>query len=273
MKLMQNIQFLKKFSIVQGDYSDTIEPDDEGAQLYWLYAYTLGFETLQGNTTFNMYDATMVFTPSASYSATATSNNFIGYERDSRMTSMDGVFEIQPLRRCCILYIGDCSYYSGISNVFIDTNGYISDTQQVIMNSDAFRSYRFMKYQDITYNRVDKDATDSQLVSGSAVYNTIYPTPQNINRSTLYPVVEPNKLNRLGLPSETISGNKNISFQGPADSTKANHYYLVFNTGSTVPIVTWPSGLTWPGGSPPTLKPNHHYEFSVLDNIVAWMEV
>ena len=271
----KNIQFLKKFSIVQGDYSDTIEPDDEGAQSYWLYAYTLGIETTAGNTTFNMYDATMVCEEGVAYTGTSTSNNFIGYERGTRMTSMDGVFEIQALRQCCILFIpGDCSYYSGISNVFIDTNGYIPDTQQVIMNSDEFRSYRFMKYQDITYpNIVGKDATNSQLVSGSAVYNTIYPTPQNINRSILYPVVEPNKLNRLGLPSETISGNKSISFQGPADSTKANHYYLVFNTGSTVPTVTWPSGLIWPEGNPPTLKPNHHYEFSVLDNVVAWMEV
>lgn len=271
----KNIQFLKKFSIVQGDYYDTIEPDDEGAQSYWLYAYTLGIETTAGNTTFNMYDATMVYEEGVSYSGTSTSNNFIGYERGTRMTSMDGVFEIQPLRQCCILYIAsDCSYYSGISNVFIDTNSYVWDTQQVITNSYGFRSNRFMQYQDITYpNTVGKDATNSQLVSGSAVYNTIYPTPHTINSSTLYPVIEPNKLNRLGLPSETISGNKSISFQGPADSTKANHYYLVFNTGSTVPTVTWPSGLIWPEGNPPTLKPNHHYEFSVLDNVVAWMEV
>ena len=53
----------------------------------------------------------------------------------------------------------------------------------------------------------------------------------------------------------------------------ANHYFIVFDTGSTAPTITWPSGLTWATGSAPTLVANKHYEISIMGGIAAYLEV
>ena len=46
----------------------------------------------------------------------------------------------------------------------------------------------------------------------------------------------------------------------------APNYRWSFNTGNTVPNITWPSQiLYWKGGSSPTIKPNTHYEITVVD--------
>ena len=65
----------------------------------------------------------------------------------------------------------------------------------------------------------------------------------------------------------------------PADSNgdpRVPHYFVMFDTGSTAYGVSWADWrptLIWPGGSPPAILPNKHYEFSILNNVVAWMEV
>ena len=57
-----------------------------------------------------------------------------------------------------------------------------------------------------------------------------------------------------------------------AESGNANHYFIVFETGSTAPTITWPSGITWAAGSAPTLAANKHYEISIMDGIAAYLE-
>lgn len=52
-----------------------------------------------------------------------------------------------------------------------------------------------------------------------------------------------------------------------------NHYFWMFDTGSTAPTVTWPSGITWADGSAPTVAANKHYEISVLNGIAYYSEV
>ena len=52
-----------------------------------------------------------------------------------------------------------------------------------------------------------------------------------------------------------------------------NHYYWVFDTGSTAPTVTWPTGITWAGGSAPTVVASKHYEVSILGGIAYCSEV
>ena len=53
----------------------------------------------------------------------------------------------------------------------------------------------------------------------------------------------------------------------------ANHYFIVFDTGSTAPTISWPSGLTWAAGSAPTVAASKHYEVSIMDGIAAYLEV
>lgn len=52
-----------------------------------------------------------------------------------------------------------------------------------------------------------------------------------------------------------------------------NHYFWMFDTGSTAPTITWPAGLTWAAGSAPTVAASKHYEVSVLNGIAYYSEV
>ena len=52
-----------------------------------------------------------------------------------------------------------------------------------------------------------------------------------------------------------------------------NHYFWMFDTGSTAPTITWPTGITWADGSAPTVSASKHYEISVLGGIAYYSEV
>ena len=79
----------------------------------------------------------------------------------------------------------------------------------------------------------------------------------------------PNVLYQFG----ELSGNTTFTLATPSDNTIANHYYFTFDTPSTAPTITWPTGLTWFGGSAPTISASKHYEISVLNGIAIAMEV
>ena len=52
-----------------------------------------------------------------------------------------------------------------------------------------------------------------------------------------------------------------------------NHYFWMFDTGGTAPTVTFPNGITWAGGTGPTVAANKHYEISILGGIAYYSEV
>lgn len=52
-----------------------------------------------------------------------------------------------------------------------------------------------------------------------------------------------------------------------------NHYFWMFDTGSTAPTVTWPAGLTWAAGSAPAVAANTKYEISILGGIAYYSEM
>lgn len=52
-----------------------------------------------------------------------------------------------------------------------------------------------------------------------------------------------------------------------------NHYFWMFDTGSTAPTITWPTGITWADGSAPTVAASKHYEVSILGGIAYYSEV
>lgn len=115
--------------------------------------------------------------------------------------------------------------------------------------------------------------------------------------------------NKPSINSVTLSGNKTSSDLGLADKTvvattqpaggmlpdavynlgelsgtitfalaaavsgNVNHYFWTFSTGATAPTVTWPNGITWQGGSAPTINASKHYEISILNNYGIALEV
>ena len=126
----------------------------------------------------------------------------------------------------------------------------------------------FWKKGDTQQVPIDNVPTKSSnnLVKSGGVYSEIHPTivttqPQN--------GFLPNIFYNLG----ELTGNITFTLATPSDATIVNHYYWTFDTGATAPTITWPNGITWLGGSAPTINSNKHYEISVLNGIGVFMEV
>lgn len=94
--------------------------------------------------------------------------------------------------------------------------------------------------------------------SGGAVPVDPSNPPQTIAPDTIY--------NWGTLESDT-------TFPALEDSTTAGNVYCwFFWTGSTVPNITVPTGLTWVGGSEPTWQANKYYEITVMNNVATCLE-
>ena len=114
---------------------------------------------------------------------------------------------------------------------------------------------------------VQSDKTsDTKTSSPKSVYNEVHPAIVTTQPSGGF---VPNVLYNLG----TITGSKTFTLATPSDNTIVNHYYWTFTAGSTAPTITWPSGVSWFGGSAPVISASKHYDVSVLDNIGVCMEV
>lgn len=118
----------------------------------------------------------------------------------------------------------------------------------------------------ISTNVVSDKTSDTKTSSPRSVYNEIHPAVITTQPSGGF---APNVLYRLG----TLTGSKTFTLASPSDNTIVNHYYWTFTAGSTAPTITWPSGISWFGGSAPTITAGKHYDVSILDNIAVCMEV
>lgn len=110
------------------------------------------------------------------------------------------------------------------------------------------------------------ETSTTKYPNTKAVYDAIHPTIATTEPSG---GMLPNVLYEFG----ELSGNTTFTLATPADNTIENHYYFTFDTPSTAPTITWPTGLTWFGGSAPTISASKHYEISVLNGIAIAMEV
>lgn len=78
---------------------------------------------------------------------------------------------------------------------------------------------------------------------------------------------KPDVVYKLG----TLTGTVTFSLAA-AVTGNVNHYFWSFDTGSTAPTVTFPSGITW-ADSAPTVAASKHYEISILGGIATYLEV
>lgn len=111
----------------------------------------------------------------------------------------------------------------------------------------------------------DKTST-TKTASPKGVYDEVHPA---VASSQPQGGFLPNVLYNLG----ELTGSVTFALATPADNTIVNHYYWTFETGTTAPTITWPSGVSWVGGSAPTINADKHYEISVLNGIGTSMEV
>ncbi len=54
---------------------------------------------------------------------------------------------------------------------------------------------------------------------------------------------------------------------------KVAEYHCLIIAGATAPTITYPNGITWNGGNPPTIAANYIYELSILESVAAFFEV
>lgn len=119
---------------------------------------------------------------------------------------------------------------------------------------------------------VSKDSTEGECPSGKAVYDFVMPEVQGeIPAEGLVA----NLIYRVGVIGEDVE----IGLADPADPDVDNIYTLIFETGETVPEITWDEVITkWAGNclsiqGRPELKVNKHYEVSISDGIGFILEV
>lgn len=118
----------------------------------------------------------------------------------------------------------------------------------------------------ISTNIISDKASDVKTTSPKAVYTAINPAVESSQPQDGF---LPNTFYDLGEITETVT----FVLASPTDANIVNHYYWTFDTGSTAPTITWPSGITWNGGSAPTINASKHYEISVLNGVGCFMEV
>ena len=138
----------------------------------------------------------------------------------------------------------------------------ISGTVKTI--SDAVETIRANYVTAIT-----SASTNSEYPTAKAVYDEVHPVIITTGGTAATITIEPNVLYNFG----ALTGTKTFTLATPGDSSVVNHYYWTFDTSTTAPTITWPSGLTWYGGNEPTVAANSHYEVSVLNGIAVSMEI
>lgn len=119
---------------------------------------------------------------------------------------------------------------------------------------------------EISTNIAADKNSNTKTASPKAVYDEVRPAIRNSQ-----PVggMIPNVLYNFG----QLVGNATFLLAEVSDAAIVNHYYWMFDTPSIAPTITWPSGLSWFGGSAPEIGANKHYEISVLNGIAIAMEV
>lgn len=117
---------------------------------------------------------------------------------------------------------------------------------------------------DISTDVAADKTSNTKTSSPKSVYDAIHPAVGSAQPAGGF---LPNVMYALG----TLTGSVTFALAA-ATSGIVNHYFWSFTAGSTAPTITWPSGLTWVGGSAPELTAGNHYEISVLDGVAAFLE-
>ncbi len=106
----------------------------------------------------------------------------------------------------------------------------------------------------ISANIINDKTSTSKAIAPKPVYDAVYPA--TVSTGTSFSANIPYNLG-------SISGSKTFTLSSPSDSNVINWYYITFSTSSTAPSITWPSGVTWYGGSAPVVSASKTYEIII----------
>lgn len=81
--------------------------------------------------------------------------------------------------------------------------------------------------------------------------------------------ISPNVLTKLG----TLASSVTLSLdRSKEESGVTNIYDIIFITPTNAPSITWPEGISWIGGSAPTIAGGKTYEVSIMNNLAIYGE-
>ena len=80
-------------------------------------------------------------------------------------------------------------------------------------------------------------------------------------------IIAPNKVVKLGTLASTVAITLGSGTQG-----QAAVYDFIFSTGAIAPTITWPTGISWMGGSAPTINASKKYEVSISEGLAVCVE-
>ena len=81
--------------------------------------------------------------------------------------------------------------------------------------------------------------------------------------------ISPNVLTKLGTLASSVTLSLDASKE---ESGVTNIYDIIFTTPTNAPSITWPEGITWIGGSAPTIAGEKTYEVSIMNNLAIYGE-
>lgn len=141
----------------------------------------------------------------------------------------------------------------------------VEDTPQIIYYDSLTGEWTSEDF-DLGANAVlyvPQSLTDAQKLQARKNIDT-RPTASTIPSGGM----KPNVLYDLG----TVTGSKTFTCAA-AQSGEYAHYYFIFQTGNTVPTITWPSILTaWGNSQVPLIEANKKYEVSILNGVGLFIE-
>ena len=81
--------------------------------------------------------------------------------------------------------------------------------------------------------------------------------------------ISPNVLTKLGTLASSVTLSLDTSKE---ESRVTNVYDIIFTTPTNAPSITWPEGISWIGGSAPTIAGGKTYEVSIMNNLAIYGE-
>lgn len=204
--------------------------------------------------------------------------NISVYKSDGSSTNTGIIAEsaLKLNKTCKIEFNGSfnniISFDGSEEDYFIDTTH--SHPEYVIEDIDAIRSgaakgaTALQNETDPVYS-ADKPnialKTEIPDVSGKAD-KTLIVTETEGNSS--YSIV-PNRLTRLGTLASAVTLSLDTASE---EAGVANVYDIVFLTPADAPSITWPEGVSWVGGSAPSIVGGKTYEVSIMDGLATYGE-
>ena len=82
-------------------------------------------------------------------------------------------------------------------------------------------------------------------------------------------IISPNVLTKLGTLASSVTLSLDASKE---ESGVTNIYDIIFTTPTNAPSITWPEGISWIGGSAPTIAGEKTYEISIMNNLAIYGE-